>query len=315
VTSETRLVIHAGRAEARLALAAPDGLGRVSRCPLAAPDAIAAVLADFLAGPGRGVRIARAAVAAAARIEGGEAALDAAPGVIRAQEVAAALGGAPVALLSEAEAVAHGLAALGPGEAETLVEGVPAASAPRLALVVGEELHGSLALPLAGGRWRAVATEPGATRFAAVSEAEQALLGMIETVGDIASGRGIAAVHARLAGLRDGPKAEEVLAAAGAGEAIPSAVRDLMLGVLGRVAGDLVLATGAWGGVWLSGGVASAWEAGWTDALLPHSVYKGPMTERMRHVPIRRIRHPEPALLGLAALAEDDPAWQRGPAC
>jgi glucokinase len=108
--------------------------------------------------------------------------------------------------------VALALPHLGEGDAEVLRAG--AAAGPRLALNVGTGLGGAVAVPVVGG-WTALAAEPGHMRFGAVTEAERALLPMVETVEDLVSGRGIAELHRRLAGHAAAIPAEAVLARAG----------------------------------------------------------------------------------------------------
>lgn len=299
----TRLLVDLGGTNARLALVGAEGFRPgtpVVRLPVAAYAGFGDLLADWREGPGRGVAVAAAAVAAAGPVEAGRIALTNLPWTVEAAAVSAALGGAAVRLLNDLEAVALALPALGEGAAEVLRPG--SGAGPRLALNVGTGLGGAVAVPLAAG-WTALAAEPGHMRFGAVTEAERALLPMVATVEDLVSGRGIAELYRRLAGHAAAIPADAVLARART-DPIAAAVRDLMLAALGRVAGDLVLATGAWGGVWLCGGVASAWERDWTAAILGPFEAKGPMRARMAQVAIRRITHPEPALVGLdAALA------------
>jgi len=75
----------------------------------------------------------------------------------------------------------------------------------------------------------------------------------------------------------------------------------LFSSLLGRIAGDLVLATGAWGGLYFCGGVLDSWDR-WIDAdrLLRHLRDKGPMEAAMAAVPVHRIAVANPALIGLA---------------
>jgi glucokinase len=74
-----------------------------------------------------------------------------------------------------------------------------------------------------------------------------------------------------------------------------------MTHLLARVVGDLVLASGAWGGAFLCGSVVR----GWSSVADPESFrsvfeHKGAMTERMRGVPTVVITHSNPALIGLS---------------
>ncbi|WP_237213511.1 glucokinase, partial [Falsiroseomonas oryziterrae] len=121
------------------------------------------------------------------------------------------------------------------------------------------------------------------------------------------SGRGLAMLHAILAELRGAevpPRdAAEVAAAA---EACPVAAEavELFLALLAGLAGDLALAWGARGGVFLAGGIlprlrhrldAAAFRARFEA--------KAPMQGWMQDVPLALVTHPAPAFLGLAALA------------
>lgn len=301
-----RLVVDLGGTNARFALVpegAPfDAATEVAREPLSAHDSFAEALAAFAGA--RHMHVTSATIAAAGPVETGPTGetrvqLTNAPWVLEQAAVAEHLGGADVALFNDLEAVALALPWLRVGDAAPIRpgDGVPGAAC--LVLNIGTGFGGAVALQRGGG-WHALAAEPGHMRFAAVTEAERALLDMIETVEDICSGRGIATLYGRLSGVaRGGPTAEEIVARVRT-DPTARAVRDLMLSVAGRVAGDLVLATGAWGGVWLTGGVVSAWEVDWTEPFLEHFAYKGPMTQRMRRVPVHRVLHPCPALLGLS---------------
>ncbi|MEI7036777.1 glucokinase [Fulvimonas yonginensis] len=98
---------------------------------------------------------------------------------------------------------------------------------------------------------------------------------------------------------------EDITAHAGAGTD-PLCVRtvETLAGIFGSVAGDLVLTLGGWDGVYLTGGLL--------PILLPwlqrggfraRFQAKGRFTETLRHVPTVAVLHPEPGLLGAAALA------------
>lgn len=75
-------------------------------------------------------------------------------------------------------------------------------------------------------------------------------------------------------------------------------------GIFGSIAGDLVLTLGAWDGIYLTGGLI--------PILLPwlergrfreRFEAKGRFHDIMEKVPTQAIVHPEPGLLGAAALA------------
>jgi glucokinase len=115
----------------------------------------------------------------------------------------------------------------------------------------------------------------------------------------------LARLHERLAGggrAGDTPEAADVLAQSGRSEAAARAV-EVFTAVLGRIAGDLALATCAWGGVYLCGSVATAWSAiADTGRFRAEFTRKGPMSARMQQVPTSVIRRDLAPLFGLAMM-------------
>ena len=79
--------------------------------------------------------------------------------------------------------------------------------------------------------------------------------------------------------------------------------RRLYSRAFGRFIGDLVLATGAWGGVWLCGGVVTDFERIFDrDEFLRSMRKKGKMAARIERVPVRRITLDAPAFQSLATV-------------
>ena len=73
--------------------------------------------------------------------------------------------------------------------------------------------------------------------------------------------------------------------------------------LLGRVAGDLALATAAWGGVYLCGSVVNGWAAaGGTQRFRPAFEAKGPMRGFMEKVYSGILTRDDTPLLGLTHL-------------
>ncbi len=78
---------------------------------------------------------------------------------------------------------------------------------------------------------------------------------------------------------------------------------EVFTAILGRIAGDLTLATCAWGGVYLCGSVATAWSAiADIEQFRAEFIRKGPMRARMLKVPTAVIRRDIAALYGLAMM-------------
>ena len=174
------------------------------------------------------------------------------------------------------------------------------------------------ALLVRDGRTLALATEAGHVGFAPTSEAQCALLqALARRFGRVSnerlvSGEGLVSLHQALAEL-DGAAGgapvsvpADVTAGAAAGDARCQRTVALFCEVFGAVAGDMALGFGAWDGVFLSGGVVPHL----LDALLQpgfrrHFEEKGRYREALSRVPAAAVLHPQPGLLGTAAIACD----------
>jgi glucokinase len=110
-----------------------------------------------------------------------------------------------------------------------------------------------------------------------------------------------------MAGLDPGPRQpEDITTGAAAGDRRCMRAIDIFCAVFGAIAGDVVLTLGAWDGVYLSGGLV--------PVLLPtlqHSGFrqrfegKGRYAPAMATVPTLAVLHPQPGLLGAAAIAAE----------
>ena len=271
-----RVLADVGGTNARFAISGPAGTGPVTRFRVSDfdkfEDALAAFLANEQTVPDDVV------IAAAGPREGEVIKLTNADWRIAASSVSDAAEGAAVVLLNDLEAVALALPHLGESQIERI--GGAISDGPMLAFNVGTGLGAAVAIP-GGASWRALSTEAGHMRFAPVTEHERALVGSVMTYEDVLSGDGWRMLEAQVPD--------------------PTKRRLLFSGLLGRVAGDLVLATGAWGGVYFCGGVLDDWDDK-VDAAAFDGAFedKGPMTARMTVTPRLRILDPSPALVGLA---------------
>ena len=274
-----RLVADIGGTNARFALADAEGaIAETAVLPVAGYATFADALAAYVARTG--ARFDAAAIAAAGPRDGDRIRLTNAAWTIDAAAALAA-GARSARVFNDLEAVALALPHLDADGAERLVAGAPAPTSPLLALNVGTGLGAALALPTAGGDWRALATEAGHMRFAPLTPEEAAFADEAHVYEDLLSGRGFQCQARRL------PDA--------------AARRGVFSALLGRVAGDLVLATGAWGGVYFCGGVLGDWAANVDfQALHARFLDKGAMSARMGRVPLWRLTLEAPALVGLA---------------
>ena len=175
-----------------------------------------------------------------------------------------------------------------------------------IAVNVGTGFGAASALKLPGGHWTALATEAGHMTFAARSEAECELLGAAQSIEDFLSGAGVVRFYELLQDMSTAAtgaaKPEDSAAVFGLSkdDVTCSKTMRIFSDLLARVAGDLVLTHGAWGGVFLCGSVARGW-GGRADATRFREVFesKGKMSKRMRRVPTKLVLAPEPALAGL----------------
>jgi glucokinase len=178
-----------------------------------------------------------------------------------------------------------------------------------LALNIGTGL-GAAWVAQCDGVWRTFPSEGGHIAFGRVAPDEDDILPPDLTAEDVLSGYGVCALYDRVA-ARFGTRsqtlsdASQIFARAGGSAPEPAAARTVALldRFIGRIAGDLVLTTGAWGGVYLCGSVAVAWSTlGDTAAFRTAFEAKGAMAARMADVPALVIRKPDVALSGLASM-------------
>lgn len=220
------------------------------------------------------------------------------------REALAGLCGGRAWLLNDLAAVAAALPLLGPQDLLTF--GPPRTAAPGTRLVVGIGTgFGAAALSLGGEH---LDCEAGHADLAAVTAEERDWCARLAprgrvTVEHVLSGPGLLRLYELLSGQRC-TQVPALLDRWHAQE--PAALKTLVAFStwLGRAIGNLVLSLGAWGGVYLIGGVVS----GLGPALNPVAFRRGfedkaPFAPDLAAVPVQYILHPQPAMLGLAGLA------------
>jgi glucokinase len=174
------------------------------------------------------------------------------------------------------------------------------------------------ALVVRDGNAIALATEGGHVSFAPATEEEIAILrhlsGRFGHVSNerLVSGSGLVNLHAALQAIAGAGTGDfdrdpaEITAGADAGDPRCLHAVALFCAIFGSVAGDIALALGAWDGVYLSGGLV--------PRLLPElqqSGFRGRFEAKGRYaaalaqVPTLAVLHPQPGLLGAAAIACD----------
>jgi glucokinase len=310
-----RIVADVGGTNSRFAISAgPGDLGEVriyqTSGEISFADALAAYVADIGA-PAATSWCRDVCIAAAGPVDAGSVRLTNAAWSISAREVSQILGGVPVSLVNDLEAVGFLLPHLQPADVSPIGGSADdALFGNRVAVNVGTGFGAATAVRSARGQWAIAAGEAGHMSLPLASEEEMGLLSLGATIEDFISGAGIGrlyAAHLQNTKSEIGHSADAIFAAVGQDPAAAQTAA-MLSRLLGRITGDLVLATAAWDGAFLCGSVARAWLAV-ADIGAFRSAFesKGPMRDRMVRVPTFLINQREPALMGLTH-AEATPA-------
>jgi glucokinase len=312
-----RLVADVGGTHARLAWIAARGqpLGDVAR--LACDDfaSLAGLLAHYRA-DGRLPAPRAAALALAAPVEAGARVFTNRAWAIDRRALGEALGGVTPLLCNDFRALARGVAGLRPDETDPLGWGAPDPQAMRAVVGAGTGLG-------VAGLWQAadgpvvIPGEGGHAGLAAGDEEDEALLRILAhrygraSAERALSGPGLVAlyeavcVRGALVPSCDAPA--QVVAGDAAGDPACRRTVDRFLGWLGAFAGDAALMLGAYGGVYLAGGVVAALAA----RIVPSPFRarfeaKGRCAPLMARIATCVVRDaPRSALLGASALLDD----------
>jgi glucokinase len=300
------LVGDVGGTCTRLALAEPaDGGWLLSRLQESAttPD-VAAKVARYLAGR----PVESAAFGAAGPVAGaGRIRLTNADVLLDSAELARAAGVGEAVLVNDFRAIAEAIPQLGADDVRPCGGGAAVEGEPVVVLGPGTGLGTAIAAPVAGG-WQVLQGDAGHADLAPVDDEElEAWQRLRRAHGRVSAetvlcGPGLERLYAVLAGQP--LDAAAIDAAAWRGE--PEAVRAhaLFTRWLGRVAGNLALAAGARGGVYLAGGILPRWSSRFDVAAFRRGFEdKGQYAAWLRAIPSCLIIRPHPGLLGLAALA------------
>jgi glucokinase len=281
-----RLVCDVGGTNIRIARCEGHGqLVNVAVRPTALCSSLQDALLDYWSTFEDREELLGAAIAAAGPVESGRVTLTNHHMTIEREAVMVGLGGRPVALLNDIEATAYALPLLSADDISPVIAASNPKAGPRLVVNVGTGFGAALLFQTTTG-WQSVATEAGHMTFAAIDQTGAIKSNMSETV----------TVEDRLSGLALRAAADEPFGKSDVSEAFGN--------LLGAVCGNLVLATGAWGGVYLCGSVASAWcRAGVLSAFSAAFKNKGRMSDQMARVQVSEIVFPHPALIGLSTIA------------
>jgi glucokinase len=238
------------------------------------------------------------------------------PWVLNIEEIKAALSLQRFLVVNDFEALASGVLSLKDEDLLPVKPGPGDPNAPVLVIGPGTGLGQALIVPF-GKRFRVISTEGGHVSFAPRTDEEIAVMKFVArehprvSVERLLSGRGLVNLHRALCAINETPRislhADEITAAAMDGT-YPIAVRavNMFCEILGRVAGDAVLATGARGGVVLGGGILpQIRELFMKSAFVERFLDKGRMQYYVEDVPVRMIIRDGAALVGAAAMVSE----------
>jgi glucokinase len=316
------LIADIGATNARCALLGPDGHISCqqwrSNLERASPGAL---LRHYLDSVGR-PRLARAALSVAAPVSDDDLVrmvnID---WVFSKQALQDELGVNRLLVCNDFVALAHALPALGADALHPLQVGRRQPLAPRVVIGPGTGLGASILVPLDGERAVAVPGEGGHVTLAARTAREQAIITLVQaTYGHVSaerliSGPGLARIHAALQALDAGSEqlppaarwsdAATISAAALAGDRFADEALETFFLLLATTAGNLAVTTGAFGGVYLAGGIL--------PRLLPRLersdfvarfIDRGRYRDYLTAMPLAVITHPLPAFPGLQRLLQ-----------
>jgi glucokinase len=306
------LLADIGGTNARFALLAEGAISPPLILPVAGfPSAEAAIAAALgqLAPQGK---VERAVLALAAPVTSEPVRLTNAHWSLGSAAIAARFGFGRVRLVNDFLALAHALPRLAPADVLPIGGGTRDAAAPMIVLGPGTGLGMAAWLP---GPRLALPTEAGHAGLASADPWEDAVLAALRarigraSAEEALSGRGLSHLHGVVAALRGAAVPDRDAAAVVA--ALPHCLVaaeavSLFLRFLAGFAGDMALAWGARGGVYLAGGILPRLLPA-VDAAAFRGRFeaKAPLEAWMQAVPLAVVTHAAPAFLGLAALAEE----------
>lgn len=230
----------------------------LERFKSASPGGLSAIARQFL--DATGARPAAICFGVAGPVVTGHVKAPNLPFEVDGMELQHALG-APVALLNDLEAAAHGVLHLGPAQLRTLQVGQLDPNGVVALIAAGTGL-GEAALVLVNGVRRAIPTEGGHADFGPIDEEQVALLRSLwRTHGRVSyerilSGAGIARIYGHLSGGESLEPAQISERALAASDDVAVKTLRLFARIYGAEAGNVALRTLAFGGLYVTGGIA-----------------------------------------------------------
>ena len=308
------LLADIGGTNTRCTVTGPDGSPGQTRTFINRDyDSVTVLLREFIDGVGQDDGPQAGVLAIAAPVSGDHVhmtnihwdfSLDAIRGDLGLRELRA---------LNDFEALAWGLPDLKPDDLLQIGGGTAIAGKPKGVIGPGTGLGVASLVPL-NDHWLAVPGEGGHVTLPATDEREAAAISLLRqeyghcSAERVISGPGIGLLHRALHGGPD-IDAAEVSRLADANDEAASETLEILFRLLGTVAANLALTVGAFGGIYIGGGVVPRHRdrfiaSGFRERFEAKGRYGG----YLKSIPTHLIVAPQPALIGLAAYAK-----QHGP--
>lgn len=304
----TALIADIGGTNTRCAITGAGGPERIVRYRNAEYPGIGALLADYLATMPADTRSASAILAVAAPVRGSHVQMTNLGWSFEVDALRDELELDSLQVLNDFEAQAYALPALLPDECLQIGAGQTQAGAPKGVLGPGTGLGVATLLPV-GDDWLAVPGEGGHVTMGASDAHEADLIRAVrERFGHcsaerLISGPGLALVHeilhdeAELAPEEIGRRMET-------GDTAAMESFDTCCKLLGTVAANLALTVGAFGGIYIAGGILPQHtERFAASGFRPRFEAKGRYGDYLKSIPTYLVTADEPALQGLWARA------------
>jgi len=269
--------------------------------------------------PETDVKPKTAIIAVAGPVTGDAIPLTNAAWVIEPLKMIADLGLEDVVVLNDFEAQALALPGYSGSDVEQIGRGAIREASAKFVLGPGTGL-GAAAMIHAAETWVPVPGEGGHVELGPVTPEDIAIWPFIERVGgrigaeQLLSGTGMPrlarAVTAYMKAERDFRTPASITTAADDNDPVAVKTLEVFARALGRVSGDFALAVLARGGVYLAGGIPSRISRFLTDGGFRAAFEeKAPHESLMAKIPTFIVRHPNPALEGLASFARAPDAF------
>lgn len=260
-------------------------------------------------------RIEAIGIAAAGPVAGGRVRITNLDWILDARAIERDCNARRCRLVNDVTAVAWALPRLGRGELRTLAVGSADHESARAVIAPGTGLGVSGLVPVAAGDCAAIEGEGGHQTLAAQTPREWAIVATLaERFGHASaeralSGPGIEATWSALASIhgvrsvRDRTAAEIARDAFAGGDPIAQETIEAFTDFLGSVAGDLALALGARGGLYIAGGIVPGWgERFDAERFLERFRAKGRFRAYLSAIPVHVVTHAYPGLAGVEHL-------------